>query len=49
MNLENIAVEIRKILEDRRKEIELTFIEEDHKYFNSSGFSKILPITSQSD
>jgi hypothetical protein len=33
MNLENIAVEIRKILEDRRKEIELTFIEEDHKYF----------------
>jgi len=33
MNLKNIAVEIREILENRRNEIDLTFIEEDHKYF----------------
>ena len=33
MNLKNIAVEIREILENKRKEIDLTFIEEDHKYF----------------
>jgi hypothetical protein len=33
MNLKKIATEIREILEDKRKELELTFIEEDHKYF----------------
>ena len=33
MNLKKIATEIREILEDKRKELDLTFIEEDHKYF----------------
>jgi len=33
MNLKKIATEIREILEDKRKNLELTFIEEDHKYF----------------
>lgn len=31
--LNEIAEDIRKVLDERRKEIELTFIEEDHKYF----------------
>jgi hypothetical protein len=33
MNLKKTATEIREILENKRKELELTFIEEDHKYF----------------
>lgn len=33
MNLTNIANEIREILEEKRKELNLTFIEEEHKYF----------------
>ena len=33
MNLKETAKEIREILDKRRKDIELTFIEEEHKYF----------------
>lgn len=33
MDLEKIALEIRDALEKRRKEIELTFVEDDHIYF----------------
>jgi hypothetical protein len=33
MNIEETVLGIRRILEDKRKELELTFIEEDHKYF----------------
>ena len=33
MKLNEIASEIRQILEVKRKELELTFIEEEHKYF----------------
>jgi hypothetical protein len=33
MNLKEIAKDIREILDKRRKDIELTFIEEEHKYF----------------
>ena len=33
MNLKKVAVEIREILDKRRKDIGLTFIEEEHKYF----------------
>jgi hypothetical protein len=33
MDLKNVAVEIRDILEEKRKQYELSFIEEDHLYF----------------
>jgi len=33
MNLTEIASEIRQILEDKRKEIELTFVEDTHTYY----------------
>ena len=33
MNLKEIAKDIREILDKRRKDIELTFIEDEHKYF----------------
>jgi len=33
MDLKKTAKEIREILDKRRKDIELTFIEEEHKYF----------------
>jgi len=33
MNLKEIASEIRQILEDKRKELELTFIEDTHTYY----------------
>lgn len=33
MDLREISEEIKELLEKRRKEIELTFIEEDHKYY----------------
>ena len=33
MELKKIAVEIRDILEEKRKELELTFIEDTHTYF----------------
>lgn len=33
MNLKETAIEIREILENKRRELDLTFIEEDHKYF----------------
>jgi len=33
MNLKQIASEIRQILEDKRKELELTFIEDTHTYY----------------
>ena len=33
MNLKKIASEIRQILEDKRKEIELTFVEDTHTYY----------------
>jgi hypothetical protein len=33
MNLQEVSKEIREILENKRNELELTFIEEEHKYF----------------
>lgn len=33
MNLKEISLEIREILDNRRKEIDLTFIEESHMYY----------------
>lgn len=33
MNLKQIASEIRQILEDKRKELELTFVEDTHTYY----------------
>lgn len=33
MNLKEISEEIKELLEKRRTELELTFIEEDHKYY----------------
>jgi len=33
MNLKEISEEIKVLLEKRRKQLELTFIEEDHKYY----------------
>lgn len=33
MNLKEISEEIKQLLEKRRTELELTFIEEDHKYY----------------
>lgn len=33
MNLKEISLEIRELLEKRRKELELTFIEEEHIYY----------------
>jgi len=33
MNLKEISLEIREILDNRRKEIDLTFIEESHTYY----------------
>lgn len=33
MNLNDISLEIRELLEERRKQLELTFIEEEHIYY----------------
>jgi len=33
MNLENVALEIREIILQKQKELELTFIEDTHTYF----------------
>jgi hypothetical protein len=33
MNLHDISLEMRNVLEEKRKQIELTFIEEDHIYY----------------
>ena len=33
MDLKNVALEIREILEKKRTELELTFIEDTHTYF----------------
>ena len=33
MELKKIASEIRQILEDKRKELELTFVEDTHTYY----------------
>ena len=41
MNLKEIAKEIREILDKKRKEIELTFIEEEHKYFMKDNSGEI--------
>jgi hypothetical protein len=41
MNLKKVAVEIREILDKRRKYIELTFIEEEHKYFMKDNDGEI--------
>ena len=41
MNLKEIAKDIREILDKRRKDIELTFIEEEHKYFMKGDDGKI--------
>ena len=34
-NLEEISLEIKELLEKRRQELELTFVEEKHIYFNA--------------
>ena len=41
MNLKKVSKEIREILDKRRKEIELTFIEEEHKYFMKDNNGEI--------
>lgn len=41
MNLKDISLEIRDLLEKRRKELELTFIEEDHIYHMKDTDGKI--------
>ena len=41
MNLKKVSKEIREILDNRRKEIELTFIEEEHKYFMKDNNGEI--------
>ena len=41
MNLKETAKEIREILDKRRKDIELTFIEEEHKYFMKDEYGEI--------
>lgn len=41
MNLKQTAKEIREILDKRRKDIELTFIEEEHKYFMKDEDGKV--------
>ena len=41
MNLKETAKEIREILDKRRKDIELTFIEEEHKYFMKDNDGEI--------
>lgn len=41
MNLKEIAKEIREILDKKRKEIDLTFIEEEHKYFMKDNSGEI--------
>jgi len=33
MNLKEISEEIKVLLEKRRKQLELTFLEEDHTYY----------------
>ena len=33
MNLKDISLEIRELLEKRRQELELTFVEEEHIYY----------------
>ena len=33
MNLNDISLEIKELLEERRKQLELTFIEEEHIYY----------------
>jgi hypothetical protein len=33
MNLNDISLEIKNLLEEKRKQLELTFIEEKHIYF----------------
>ena len=33
MNLKDISLEINELLEQKRKQLELTFIEEDHVYY----------------
>jgi hypothetical protein len=33
MNLQDISLEMREVLEERRKQLDLSFIEEDHIYF----------------
>ena len=33
MNLQEIAIEINELLESRRKELDLTFVEEEHIYY----------------
>ena len=41
-NIEKVSQEIRDIIEDKKKELELSFIEEDHIYFmkDRNGKSK---------
>jgi hypothetical protein len=41
MSLKKISEELREILNNRRKDIELTFIEEEHKYFMKDSNGKI--------
>jgi len=41
MSLKQTAKEIREILDKRRKDIDLTFIEDEHKYFMKGGDGEI--------
>lgn len=41
MNLIEIAKEIREVVEDKKKELSLSFIEEDHVYFMKDQFGKL--------
>jgi len=41
MNLEEVAIDIRNVLEEKRKELGLTFIEEDHIYYMKDRSGKV--------
>jgi len=41
MNLEEVAIDIRNVLEEKRKELGLTFIEEDHIYYMKDRGGKV--------
>jgi len=40
-NIEKVSQEIRNIIEDKKKELELSFIEEDHIYFMKDRNGKV--------
>lgn len=41
MNLEEVAIDIRNVLEEKRKELGLTFVEEDHIYYMKDRSGKV--------